>query len=155
MVQSAATTVEDYLAGLPAPRQTAIRAVRELVNRHLPAGYAEAMAFGMIGWGVPLARYPVTYNKQPLSYLGLAAQKNYNTLYLMGVYADSEDERRLRDGYASRGLKLDFGKCCLRFKDGALPPEEVVGPIIAGTSVERFIALYEHSRATTAQGRRG
>ena len=147
MVSSSAKTVDEYLAELPAERRAVIAAVRDMVNRHLPDGYVEGMGYGMIGWVIPLSRYPHTYNKQPLGYLGLAAQKNYNALYLMAVYADSAHEQTLRRAYAERGLKFDMGKCCLRFKDASPPPEEVLGPIIASTSPDEFIALYEAARA--------
>ena len=154
MVQSTASSVAAYLAQLPVERREVIAAVRDMVNRHLPPGYEECMAFGMIGWVIPLARYPTTYNGQPLGYVALAAQKRHNALYLMGVYADSEAEKALRKAYAERGLKLDLGKCCLRFADRAPPPEDLIGPLIAGTPVEAFIEHYEASRRQTAAGRR-
>ena len=146
MASSAAKTVEDYLAELPPERRQVVAAVRNLVNRHLPEGYREAMAFGMIGWAVPLSTYPNTYNKQPLCYASLAAQKNYYTLYLMSVYSDSKEEKALRKAYDKAGKKLDMGKCCLRFKalDDLLQPQ--IGELIAATPVSRFVALYEASR---------
>lgn len=146
MVSSAAKTVSAYLAELAPERRAVVAAVRELVNAHLPAGYVEEMAFGMIGWNVPLNRYPKTYNRQPLCYAGLAAQKNAYSLYLNCVYSDSERELRLREAYARAGRKLDMGKCCLRFKslDGLLRDE--IGAIVASTSVEQYIAMYEASR---------
>jgi hypothetical protein len=55
MVSSAATTVEGYLASLPAKRRAVVGAVRDAVREHLPAGYREPMAWGMIGYGIPLA----------------------------------------------------------------------------------------------------
>ncbi len=152
MVQSTAHSVTDYLAELPPARREVMGAVREMVNRHLPEGYEECMAFGMIGWVVPLSRYPKTYNRQPLGYIALAAQKRHNALYVMSVYADSEAEQALRKAYASRGLKLDMGKCCLRFTDQTPPPEDLIGPLIAATQVEDFIALYEASRRQTNKG---
>lgn len=66
MVSSTAKTVAAYLAELPPERRAVVSAVRDAVNAHLPPGYEEAMAFGMIGWSVPLSRYPDTYNQQPL-----------------------------------------------------------------------------------------
>ena len=83
MVSSAAATVEAYLAELPPERRAVVATVRALVNAHLPEGYVEGMHWGMIGWVIPLSRYPVTYNKQPLIYAALAAQKNNYALYLM------------------------------------------------------------------------
>jgi hypothetical protein len=40
----------------------------------------------MIGWTIPLSRYPDTYNKQPICYVALSSQKNYCSLYLMGAF---------------------------------------------------------------------
>ena len=143
MASSAATSVAAYLAELPPERRAIISAVRDLVNRHLPRGYVETMGWGMICWGIPLSRYPDTYNKQPLGYVALAAQKNAYSLYLMSVYADSADEAMLRAAYAKAGKKLDMGKCCLRFKslDGLLFDD--IARLIAGTSVDEYIARYE------------
>lgn len=143
MVASAAATVDQYLADLPPERRAVVAAVRDFVNAHLPAGYVEAMAFGMIGWGVPLSRYPDTYNRRPLGYVGLAAQKNAYSLYLMGCYMDSAEDQALRAAYARAGKRLDMGKSCLRFAslDGLLL--EDIGRIIAGTPVDDFIARYE------------
>jgi hypothetical protein len=87
MASSKAATVDAYLAELPEDRRAVVSAVRDVVLRSLPAGYEESMAFGMIGYGVPLARYPDTYNGQPLSYAAIAAQKSYYALYLMGAYS--------------------------------------------------------------------
>ena len=149
MVSSKAKTVEEYLAELPEDRRTVIASVRDLVNRHLPDGYVEAMSWGMIAWEVPLSRYPTTYNKQPLPYVALAAQKQYYALYLTVCYANSAQDVVLRNAYADAGLKLDMGKSCLRFKkpDDLLP--EVIGRVIASTPVDTLIAQYEASRART------
>lgn len=51
MVQSAALTVTQYLAELPPERRKVRSAVRALVKRNLPGGYAEVMECGMIAWG--------------------------------------------------------------------------------------------------------
>ena len=153
MVQSKAKTVEEYLKELPPERREVVAAVRKLVKKHLPKGYVESMAFGMIGWGIPLARYPNTYNGQPLGYVALAAQKNYYSLYLMSVYSDSAEERALRAAFAKAGKKLDMGKCCVRFKKLADLEMETLGRSIAANPPERLIELYEESRRRTARGR--
>jgi uncharacterized protein YdhG (YjbR/CyaY superfamily) len=146
-MRSAATSVEAYLAELPPERREAIARVREVVNRYLPAGYHETVSFGMISWGVPLARYPKTYNQQPLAYAALAAQKHYSVLYLMSVYGNPEAEARLRAAFDEAGLKLDFGKSCIRFRKPEDLPLEKLGELIADTSVEQHIANYEAARA--------
>ena len=82
--------VADYLKELPEERKKPIAAMRQLMKKHLPKGLKEVMGFGMICYVVPLSRYPKTYNGQPLCYAALAAQKNFNTAYLMSAYACTE-----------------------------------------------------------------
>ena len=149
MVSSAATSVDSYLNELPRDRREVIASVRDLVNAHLPKGYAEEITCGMIGWVVPLSRYPVTYNKQPLSYASLAAQKNNYALYLMCSYMNPDSDKALRAAYAEAGRKLDMGKSCLRFKRREDLLDDAVAELIATTSVEETIRLYEASRKKT------
>lgn len=97
MVQSQAATLAEYLDELPEERRAVVARVRQTVLDHLPAGYQETMRWGMISYEIPLERYPNTYNGQPLAYIGLAAPKRHYALYLMGAYADSAQERPLRE----------------------------------------------------------
>jgi len=143
VVSSKAATVADYLAELEPARRAEIEAVRNLVNAALPAGYVETMGFGMISWVIPLADYPDTYNRQPLAYAALAAQKNANSLYLNCVYASDERTARLRDAWAATGKALDMGKSCIRFKRAADLAQDVVAAEISATPPADFIALYE------------
>ncbi len=147
MVSSKAATPEDYIAELPPERAELVAHVRKLVNDHLPEGYRETMAWGMICWGIPLSVYPDTYNKQPLGYAGLAAQKNYFALYLNCVYGSEERTERLKQAYAAAGKKLDMGKSCLRFKKREDLVEDAIAREIASTPPDQFIAEYEATRA--------
>ena len=146
MAQSTAATVDEYLAELPPDRRGTIAAVREVILRHLPSGYEEAMQYCMIGYVIPLKRYPVTYNKQPLAYAALASQKNYMSLYLMNIYGDKETEQWFTGQYKDRGKKLDMGKSCVRFKKLEDLPLDLIAQAIARTSVDDFIERYEASR---------
>ena len=146
MAKSSATTVEEYLAELPDERRTVVAAVRDVVRRHLPEGYREAMNWGMISYEVPLERYPDTYNGQPLSYAALAAQKNYYALYLPSVYQSPGQEAWLREEFARAHKRLDMGKSCLRFKRLEDLPLDVIGRVVASTPPEQFIARHEASR---------
>jgi uncharacterized protein YdhG (YjbR/CyaY superfamily) len=138
--------VEEYLAKLPEERRAALGRVREVILDRLPEGYEESVNWGMICYEIPLEHYPVTYNGKPLSYAALAARKNCCTLYLMNAYQDSAQERRLREGFARAGLKLDMGKSCIRFRTAEDLPLDVIGEVIASTPPEQFIASYEASR---------
>lgn len=146
MVKSTASTVEEYLNELPEERRGVVTAVRDLVLRHLPAGYTEAMNWGMISYEIPLSDYPNTYNGQPLSYIALAAQKNYYALYLMSVYQDEVQTGWLEEAYKKAGRKMDMGKSCLRFRQLAELPQDVIAKIVASTPPARLIAQYEASR---------
>ena len=123
-----------------------VSAVRDLIVRSLPAGYQERMNWGMISYEIPLERYPNTYNGQPLGVAALAAQKNHYALYLMCVYQDSEQERRLREEFERAGKKLDMGKSCLRFRRLEDLHLDAIAGVVAETPPERFIAIYEESR---------
>ena len=146
MAKSNAATVEEYLDELPEERREIVSRVREVILRNLPRGYRESMNWGMIAYEVPLEKYPDTYNRQPLGYAALAAQKNYVALHLMCAYQDSELEKNLREGFARAGKKLDMGKSCIRFKRLEDLPLEVIGEAIASTPPEKFIEQYEKGR---------
>ena len=145
MAKSKAETVDGYLAELLEDWRAAISAVRQVVLENLPQGYEEMMQFGMIGYVIPLERYPVTYNGQALQYAALASQKNYMSLYLMNVYSDEAVERWFVDRYKDSGKRLDMGKACVRFKSLQDLPIDLVGEAIALTPVDRFIERYEMS----------
>jgi hypothetical protein len=145
-MSSKAITVKEYLEGLPAERREAISRVREVILKNLPAGYEEGIQYGMIGYYIPLSRYPKTYNKQPLGLAALASQKNYMSLYLMNIYSDPETLQWFKDAFHKSGKKLDMGKSCIRFKHLEDLPLETVGQAIARTPVDDFITLYESSR---------
>ena len=87
MKKTDATTVEEYLDLLPEDKRPDVEKLREMVLKYLPEGYVETINWGMISYEIPLEVYPVTYNKKPLMFAGLAAQKNNISLYLMNIYS--------------------------------------------------------------------
>lgn len=147
---SSATTVTAYLASLPAERRQLIAKVRSLIRKHLPRGYREAMSFGMIGYEVPLARYPETHSGKPLVYAALAAQKHAYSLYLTCAYLDKRRGERLRKRFAAAGLRLDMGKSCIRFKRYEDLVPAAIADEIASTPPEEFIRRYEAGRNQAA-----
>lgn len=142
MAKSTATTVAEYLAGLPAERRSAIVKVRAVIRKHLPKGYQETMNWGVICYEVPLRLHPTTYNGQPLCYAGLAAQKNYSAVYLMSAYHPGVMQN-LREGFRKAGKKLNMGKCCIRFQKAEDLPLEAIGKAVASCSVSEFVAHAE------------
>ncbi|MCC7495120.1 MAG: DUF1801 domain-containing protein [Fimbriimonadaceae bacterium] len=150
MQNTTAQTAEQYLADLPADRRAVVAAVREVILANLPAGFVETVNWGMLSYEVPLARYPQTYNGQPLSYAALAAQKHHYAVYLTCAYANQAVKEALVAAFAAAGKKLDMGKSCVRFKKLADLPLEVIGAEIGRLTVDQFIAHYEAARV---QGR--
>lgn len=149
MPRSAAITVNEYLRSLPDMSRAEVSRVRDVILGSLPEGYVEGMAYGMIYYFVPLTRYPATYNGQPLGYVGLAAQKRYNAIHLMGVYGDSSGVTRLQDAFAMAGKRLDMGKACVRFKRADDLALDAIAASIASLPVDDYISLCERSRAAS------
>jgi uncharacterized protein YdhG (YjbR/CyaY superfamily) len=146
MFTGKAKTVSEYLEGLPPERREVVSKVRSVIKKHLPKGYEEFLNWGIITYGIPLKRYPDTYNGQLLCYAGIAAQKNHYSLYLMAAYGDPKQAQYLKDEFKKRGKKLDMGKSCVRFKQLDDLPLDVVGHVIASTPMEKYIQVYEASR---------
>ena len=147
------TTVAAYLASLTPEKRAVIEEARAFVLEHLPKGYAEFMNWGVINWGIPLEEFPNTHNGQPLTYVGLGAQKSYNSLYLMGTFDSSSGEytspfsqKLLVDAFKKAGKRLDMGKCCLHFK--ALDDLELtsVATVIAMSTPAEYIAYYKRMK---------
>jgi len=149
---AAPTTVDEYLAALPDDRREALSAVRDVIRENLPLGYEEMMQYGMIGYVVPFSVLPDTYNKQPLSYAGLASHKAYMSLYLNNVYADPETEHWFKAAYAAAGKTLHMGKSCVNFKRLSDLPLDVIGQAIARTAIDKYVAKYQEARGSGAIG---
>ena len=145
-------TPAQYIASLPADRAKTIATVRALVNEHIPRGYDECLVWGTIGWTIPLSRYPDTCNKQPICYVALSSQKNYCSLYLMGVYSNAGQLEQLKAAFKAAGKKLDMGKCCVHFQSPDDLPLEAIGKLISAISSGKWIEIYEQSRLMTKAG---
>ena len=140
------TTVTSFLAQLPPDRRAEMKRVREVVRRHLPAGYEEVVTQNMLLYQVPLKRYADTYNRQPLCYAALASQKGHLTLHLMPVYGDSVQAKRLKEGFRRAGKKLDMGKACIRFQRADDLALDAIGDVVSSMPVERWIEVAESAR---------
>ena len=149
-MRSDAATVEEYLAELPDSRREAISTVRTVILENLPDGVEEAINWGMIAYEIPLARYPDTYNGQPLLYAALASQKNHMAVYLHSIYADPDTRAQFEEAYRESGKKLDAGASCVRFRTLENLPLDVVAKAVAAVDADTYIARYEKARG---QGR--
>ena len=146
------STVSEYLSALTPEERADISKVRRVVRENLPPGFKESVQWGMICYSVPLSRFSSTYNGQALCYAALAAQKHYHSLYLMNVYG-TPVEKEFRRRYAASGRKLDMGKSCIRFRKADELPLDLIGDVIAATSVDEFIEQYQRARSGTKRAK--
>lgn len=150
-MKSPATTVTEYLALLPEDRRAAIRAVRAVVQKHLPKGYVEMSSGGWIAWSVPLEVYPDTYNGHPLMYAALVNQKNHIALHLVGAYMNPVLQAKLAAGFKAAGKKLDMGKGCIRFTrldDLALGS---IAEVVAAVPMQDYVAIAQQAHSPEAR----
>ena len=140
-------SLETYYDALPEDRQAPMRALRETIRKHLPAGFSERLNYGMPAWVVPHETYPAGYHCDPtlpLPFLSIASQKNFIAIYHMGLYADPKLLEWFQDAYADLGIgKPDLGKSCLRFKRPEKIPFPLIESLVARMQVEDWIELYE------------
>ncbi len=146
VASSGAKTVPEYLKELPEDRREVVSRVRDTILENLPAGYEETMNWGMISYEIPLSRYPDTYNKKPLMYMALGAQKNHFAVYSSGVNMNPLGESWLNEEFERAGKKLDMGRSCIRFRKLESLPLNVIGKVAAAQSVDEFIVAYEAAR---------
>ncbi len=144
LMQSKATTVDQYLAALPEDRRAALSAVRDVILENLDEDYEEGIQYGMIGYYVPHKVFPAGYHtdpKQPLPFASLASQKSHMAVYLMCVYG--QQEQWFREAWAKTGKKLDMGKSCVRFKKLEDVALDVIGEAIRRVPAKAYIEHYE------------
>lgn len=138
---------EKYLEQLPEDRREGIKQLRETIAENLPAGFAETISYGMIGYVVPHSLYPAGYHcdpKQPLPFINIASQKNHIALYHMGLYSRPDLLEWFTEEYAKHSkTKLNMGKSCIRFKKPEHIPYKLIGELSAKIKPEDWIEAYE------------
>ena len=127
----------------PRDRRADIQQVREVILANLPDGFQECMQYGMIGYAIPLERFPDTYNKQALGVAALAAQKRHISVYLHGLYADPELTEWFVEAYKQTGKRLNMGKSCVRFPRAEAAALDLIGEVIARVTPDQLIAQHE------------
>lgn len=146
---------EKYIEQLPDDRKKVIEKLRALVLENLPDGFVEEMSYGMIGYVVPHSKYPAGYHcnpKLPLPFLNIASQKNYISLYYMGLYADKDLMEWFVNEYPKEvNGKPDIGKSCVRFKNADKIPYNLIGQLVSKISADEWISMYEKNFKSNAR----
>jgi len=140
-------TVKQYIEGLPEDRKLVIEKLRAVIIDNMPQGLSEEISYGMIGYVIPHSIYPKGYHvnpKLPLPFINLASQKNYISLYHMGLYEDAELLKWFQAEYPKHSKrKLNMGKCCVRFKNIEEIPYDLIGELLKKLSVKDYVSNYE------------
>ncbi len=146
-MQSKELTVDNYIKSLPEDKAVIITKLRKLINQNLPKGFKEGMMYGIMGWVVPLSRYPEGYHVSPgtpLGFISLAAQKNFIAIYHMGLYCNPKLLKWFTDEYAKAEVgKLDMGKSCIRFKNPDKIPYSLIGELASKMTMDEYVTLYD------------
>ncbi len=146
-MQSIATSVDEYFAGLPAERRVAMDGLRKVMLENLPKGFKEQMSYGMVGYVVPHSLYPPGYHCDPtlpLPFVSIASQKNFIAVYHMGIYSDPRLLKWFADEYAKQvKTKPDMGKGCIRFKKPEQIPYRLLGQLVSKMTPADWIKIYE------------
>lgn len=142
-----AKTVDEYISKLPQERQEAIKKLRAIINKNIPKGFHEEISYGGIGWVVPHSIYPDGYHcdpKLPLPFMGLMSQKNFISIYHMGIYSDEKLKTWFEKEYkATCKTKLDMGKSCIRLKKIDDIPYDLIGQLASKITPQDWINTYE------------
>jgi len=146
-MQYTADNALDYIAQLPEDRIAPMKKLRDTILDNLPEGFEESIAYGMIGYVVPLSAYPAGYHcdpKLPLGFMNIASQKNFIALYHLGMYGSDTLLNWFVEEYPKHcKSKLDMGKSCIRFKKMDQIPFELIAELCKKLSMEKYIELYE------------
>ena len=145
-MRSEARTPAEYVAALPPEREVAIKKLRHVIRKNLPQGFKETMEYGMLAYVVPHSIFPAGYHcdsSRPLPFINLASQKQYVSLYHMGLH-DGPLLEWLKGEWPKRtAMKLDMGRCCVRFRNLDQIPYEFIGELAAKMAPTEWIAAYE------------
>ena len=139
--------VAKYLETVPENQQVAIKMLRNCILENLQSGFEEALSYGSIGYVIPHIIHPAGYHcnpKLPVPFLNLAAKKNHISLHNLAIYGSSTLADWFELEYSRvTSTKLDMGKGCIRFKNFGEIPFDLIGALVAKTSVSDLLAMFQ------------
>lgn len=146
-MKAVSNLIDEYISKLPEERQEVFRKIFVTIGDYLPKGFEENTSYGMVGWGIPLEKYPPGYHCTPglpLPFISLAFQKNFIAIYHMGIYAKPELLNWFTEEFPKYSKrKLDMGKSCIRFKKMDDIPFELIAELSKKMTADEWISLYE------------
>ena len=153
-----AKTVKDFLDALPADRKKAITELRKTINRHIPKGFKESIAYNSIVWSVPHSSYPAGYHcdpEKPLMLMCLSSPKSSISLHHMGLYGSPDLLKWFTSEWPKHSSrKLDMGKGCVRFKKPEDVPIALIGELAMKLTPQQWVEQYEKALNSSRRARR-
>lgn len=139
--------IQEYIDKLPDDRKLALTKLRKIISENIPDGFIETINYAMPAFVVPHSLYPKGYKcdpKLPLPFISYVSQKNFISIYHMGLYAD----KQLYDWFVAEypkysKTKADIGKSCIRFKKPEQIPYPLIAELVKKMSVEEWIKTFE------------
>ena len=142
--------VQQYLNDVDDKRRVGFLNLFDTIQTSIPNGFKLCINYNMIGWVVPLERYPDGYHVQPntpLPFINLAVQKRHIGLYHLGLYSDAALLEWFQKSYTQVCTsKLNMGKSCVRFTNVKKIPFALIGELASKMTVQDWIGLYESAQ---------
>ena len=145
MKSKAATPVE-YIESLSPERRPTIERLRQVLLESLPEGFEETMEYGMLAYVVPHRLFPDGYHcdpKRPLPFMNIASQKQYVSLYHMGLYDGPLLDWFTHEWDQHTTARLDMGKCCIRFRKLDRIPYVRIATLAALMGPKEWVEAYQ------------
>lgn len=139
-------TTEEHIALLPEDRQEPTRRLAQAVRDHLHPGFAERASARFISFVVPHSVFPAGYHcdpKEPVPFISIGNFKGHLGFYPFCIYTDNGLREWLVSEAANRGVKLDMGKGCIRFKNMEKVPFDLLGELVSQVTADEFLAHYQ------------
>jgi hypothetical protein len=138
-------TSDEYFDALPEDRREPARRLFQVIRDNIQSGFEEQFSSGFPSFVVPHSVYPAGYHCNPklaVPFVSVANFKGHIGFYAFCVYMDGPVKEWFLKEAASRGVKLDMGKGCVRFKDPNRIPYDLVGELVAKVGVQGFLDQY-------------
>lgn len=139
--------IQTYIAQGEERFQDGFQKLLDVIKTALPKGFELTMQYKMPTFVVPLSLYPKGYlndPKVPLPFISLGYQKNYMSLYHLGIYALPELLAWFQVAYKREvNTKLNMGKSCIRFSKTTDIPYELIAMLASKITPEAWIEIYE------------
>lgn len=146
-MQNKANSIEQYISMIDSERQNTFQKLFQTVADSLDNQFQSGLQYGMPSFFVPHSLYPAGYHcdpKQPLPFVSVAAQKNFLSLYHLGMYALPDLMSWFTKEYTLlAGRKPDVGKSCIRFKKSDKIPFELIAELCKKMSASEWVEVYE------------